>query len=81
MVDFDGHGHSPLSGPITLASLAQDVVDLMDELKISKATLVGHSMSGVRRTGFSSCLGLISRQLVVTKVAADHPDRIERLSK
>lgn len=50
LVDFDGHGASPLSGPLTIESLSQDVIDLMDALKLDKAALVGHSMSGVGHT-------------------------------
>lgn len=47
LVDFHGHGHSTLVAPLTIASLAPDVVELLDSLSLEKATLVGHSMSGV----------------------------------
>ena len=46
--DFDGSGRSPLSGELSIDSLADDAIALLDALHIQRATLVGHSMSGVR---------------------------------
>ena len=50
--DFDGAGQSIWSGneekPLSIETLAEDVVDLMDLMKIEHAIMVGHSMSGVR---------------------------------
>lgn len=45
---------------LTMEGLAEDVVALMDYLKISKAVLCGHSMGGP----------------MVLTVAASHPDRV-----
>lgn len=61
--DFDGSGRSPLSGELSIDSLADDAIALLDALHIQRATLVGHSMSG----------------LVVTTAAVRHPDRVDRV--
>lgn len=46
--DFDGHGHkSEFSGETSIASLVQDLKDVLDGLQIPKAVLLVHSMSGV----------------------------------
>ncbi|MBI3542761.1 MAG: alpha/beta hydrolase [Deltaproteobacteria bacterium] len=46
VVAFDqrGHGHSPHAADYELSSLAADVFELMDELSVDRAHLVGHSM-------------------------------------
>ncbi|KAG8630432.1 hypothetical protein KVT40_002051 [Elsinoe batatas] len=63
--DLHGMGLSPYSGlEQSVATLAQDVIDLMDALDIKTATFVGHSMSGM--TG--PC------------VAATYPERITALA-
>jgi pimeloyl-ACP methyl ester carboxylesterase len=63
--DFDGAGSSPLSSPsLSIDSLAQDAIDLLDTLGIDKAVVIGHSMSG----------------LVATTLASRFPDRVEKLS-
>lgn len=47
--DWDGHGRSPLNEDnLSMESLSEDVISLMDTLEIEKATLVGHSVGGVR---------------------------------
>lgn len=46
--------------PISLTQMAEDVVSLMDELKISKAVVAGHSMGGP----------------MALTVAAAHPHRV-----
>ena len=42
--DLNGHGMSPLVGPISIEGWADDVVALMDDLELSDAVLVSHSM-------------------------------------
>ena len=63
-LDQRGHGASeqPVSG-YGLRDLAEDVVAFMDEMKIGRATIVGHSMGSL----VAQQLGLIA------------PERIERL--
>jgi pimeloyl-ACP methyl ester carboxylesterase len=45
-VDARNHGDSPHAQEMDYHLLAEDVVKLMDDLSIEKATLVGHSMGG-----------------------------------
>ncbi|XP_053617731.1 uncharacterized protein LOC128679475 [Plodia interpunctella] len=48
-VDIRNHGESPHVGSHTYPELAEDVVQLLRTLSVSKADLIGHSMGG--RTG------------------------------
>ena len=45
-VDLRNHGHSPWSDDFSYALMAQDVANLMDQLNINNAVMVGHSMGG-----------------------------------
>ncbi|KTF18165.1 alpha/beta fold hydrolase [Pseudoalteromonas sp. H105] len=45
-IDLRNHGRSPHSTTMDYASMAQDVIDLMDSLSIERAHIVGHSMGG-----------------------------------
>lgn len=42
--DLDGHGMSPLVGPISIENWAADAVALMDELELAEVAVVSHSM-------------------------------------
>jgi len=44
--DLRNHGRSPHDPDVSYEAMASDVLELMDDLKISRATLVGHSMGG-----------------------------------
>jgi 3-oxoadipate enol-lactonase len=62
--DPRGHGRSPVpAGPYEIADLAEDVVRLLDRHDIARAHYCGLSLGGM--TGIA--------------LAADHPDRVERL--
>lgn len=62
--DLRGHGYSgmPASG-YSSATMAEDILQLMNQLDIGRADLVGHSFGG----------------LVALQLAALHQDRIDRL--
>lgn len=45
-VDLRNHGDSPHKQIMDLPSMAADIVQLMDDLAISSATLIGHSLGG-----------------------------------
>lgn len=49
MVDWEGHGLSPLTGSeeLTIEALARSYLDVMDMLNLEKAVVVGHSLGGV----------------------------------
>ena len=76
--DLRGFGESGLSGnDYRLTDLAADMVAVLDDLKIEKAAIVGHSMGGYLALAFAhaypkrmSGLGLVSSQAL-----ADPPDR------
>jgi 3-oxoadipate enol-lactonase len=62
--DLRGHGRSPLpDGPSTIADLGGDLISLLDELGVERASLVGVSLGG----------------MVSLWTAANHPDRVDRL--
>lgn len=64
IVDSRGHGRSSMSGqPLGYSLMASDVLQLMDHLKIKKASIVGWSDGGI--------IGLI--------MAIKHPERINKL--
>jgi len=45
-VDLRNHGDSPHAQQMDLASMAGDIIELMDDLNISSANLIGHSLGG-----------------------------------
>lgn len=45
-LDLRNHGLSPRSPEMNYPAMAQDVLDLLDELQIERAILIGHSMGG-----------------------------------
>ncbi len=61
--DFDGHGRSPLAGPITVPDLARDLDALIATLPGGKAHVVAHSLG----------------TLIAQTVAATTPERVHSL--
>ena len=45
-VDLRNHGDSPHQQQMDLPSMAEDIVELMEDLSIDSATLIGHSLGG-----------------------------------
>ena len=87
--DARGHGRSPAaSDRFSLSELAQDVVDLLDHLKIEKTHFVGLSMGGMVGMGLGLDHSERINKLVVCDARGDAPeayrkswdDRIERVS-
>lgn len=76
--DLRGFGRSPVTEDIySMRLLAEDVLHLMDHLKIEKAVLVGHSMGGYVSLAFAHAYPgrLLGLGLVATQAAADGPER------
>ena len=61
--DLRGFGQSERSGNYSVATFAGDIWALLDQLKIERFNLIGHSMGGA----------------VALQMAVDRPQRIERL--
>jgi 3-oxoadipate enol-lactonase len=62
--DTRGHGLTQVTpGPYSIASLAQDLISLLDALKIAKAHFVGLSMGG----------------MICQYIGANHPERVRSL--
>jgi 3-oxoadipate enol-lactonase len=62
-VDLRGHGRSDWPGTYSLALMRDDVIGLLDALRLDRVTLMGHSMGGA----------------VAFLVAQAQPDRVARL--
>ena len=63
LVDLRNHGRSPRSEEMNYEAMANDVLQLMDDLHIQHTNLMGHSMGGK----------------VAMQLALSHPDRIDKL--
>jgi pimeloyl-ACP methyl ester carboxylesterase len=63
-LDLRGHGESTGAGVRTIAELAEDVLALLDHLRVERCVLVGHSMGG----------------MVAQTIALAHPERVERMA-
>ena len=63
LVDLRNHGRSPHTDEMSYHLMVTDVIGFMDELQLSKAIIVGHSMGGK----------------VAMHLALEHPDRVEKL--
>ena len=62
-IDLPGFGASPRRHRLVLDDVADQLVGTMDRLGIDQASVIGHSMGG----------------LIAGGLAADHPDRVDRL--
>jgi pimeloyl-ACP methyl ester carboxylesterase len=63
-LDTPGSARSPIpKGDQSVQSISKDIVVLLDELKLEKVVLVGHSMGGI----------------IVCNVAAEYTDRVDKL--
>ncbi|NPV76620.1 MAG: alpha/beta hydrolase [Anaerolineae bacterium] len=76
--DLRGHGLSPApEGVYTMDLMANDILNLLDELGIQKAILVGHSMGGYVSLAFSRRYPdrLAGLALIATQALADSPEK------
>ncbi len=76
--DLRGHGRSPMpEGIYSMRLMAEDVLALMNTLKIERTILVGHSMGGYASLAFAQAYPhhLAGLGLVATQAGADAPER------
>jgi pimeloyl-ACP methyl ester carboxylesterase len=62
--DLEGSGRSPVTGPLSIDSLADDLAAVLDALGVESARVVGHSLG----------------TLVVRSFAARYPDKVSALA-
>ena len=62
--DLEGSGRSPVTGPLSIDGLADDLAALLDQLDVDNARVVGHSLG----------------TLVVRTLAARHPTKVSALA-
>lgn len=63
IVDARNHGHSPHDDEFTYQAMADDLLELVEELSLDEILLLGHSMGGK----------------TAMKFAQQHPDYVEKL--
>lgn len=68
-VDLRNHGDSPHHAEMSLFSMAQDIVELMDNLSIASAYFVGHSLGGKVAMQLAMNEASRVRNLVVVDIA------------
>jgi pimeloyl-ACP methyl ester carboxylesterase len=79
--DSAGAGRSPVTGQISIDSHADDLAALLDQLGVSGATVVGHSMGTlVVRTLATRHPGLVSR-LVLLGAVAEPADAVRQAQR
>jgi len=61
--DLRNHGQSPHSNDFSYETMQSDIVELMHELNINSATMIGHSMGGK----------------LAMMLALNHPEKVEQL--
>ncbi len=76
--DLRGFGESGIpSLPYQLTDIAEDIVSLLDHLKIKKVAMVGHSMGGYMSLAFARAFPdrLLGLGLVASQALADPPEK------
>ena len=68
-VDQRNHGHSPHADDMNYEIMANDLKNLMDDLGIAKATLLGHSMGGKTVMQFCEMYPEMVEKLIVVDIA------------
>ena len=68
-VDQRNHGHSPHSNEMNYEIMAMDLKNLMDDLGVKKATILGHSMGGKTVMQFCEMFPEMVEKLIVVDIA------------
>ena len=72
--DLNGHGMSPMVGPISIENWADDTVALMDDLELAEVALVSHSMGTLVAQQVMSTAGERIRAAVLLGPVRNLPD-------
>jgi pimeloyl-ACP methyl ester carboxylesterase len=76
--DLRGHGNSVVTEGFTVDDLVQDLVHIMDTLKIKKASLIGHSLGSSIATIFASTFPEKVNKLVLISAASTFTAKLNR---
>lgn len=68
-VDLRNHGLSPRSDEMSYAAMAQDLLTLLDDLRIERAIVIGHSMGGKAAMAMTALAPERIARLVVIDIA------------
>lgn len=68
-LDLRNHGLSPRSPQMTYPAMAQDIMELLDELNIERAIIIGHSMGGKVAMSLSALMPQRLEKLVAIDIA------------
>ncbi|MDC9580139.1 esterase [Xenorhabdus sp. PR6a] len=75
-IDVRNHGISPRMENMDYRDMAQDVLQLLDELNVSKAVIIGHSMGGkIAMTMTAMALERIEKIVVIDMAPVAYPVR------
>ena len=74
LIDLRNHGNSPHTNEWTYQAMANDIVELMDDLQINQQILLGHSLGGKVAMQFASLYPEKLEKLIVVDMAPkDYP--------
>jgi len=69
LVDLRNHGRSPHDEVMNFSVMADDVLDLMKDLDLDDAVLLGHSMGGKVAMQFATTYPEVTEKLIVVDIA------------
>jgi esterase len=69
LVDLRNHGRSPHDAEMNFSLMAQDVLELMKDLDLDDAVLLGHSMGGKVAMHFATTYPELTEKLIVVDIA------------
>ena len=68
LVDQRNHGHSPHSNEMSYELMVEDLFELMNDLRIEKTNIIGHSMGGKTAMCFAQQYPGMVKKLVVADI-------------
>jgi pimeloyl-ACP methyl ester carboxylesterase len=74
LVDQRNHGHSPHNDEMNYDLMAEDLLELLQELQIEKTNIIGHSMGGKTAMCFAQNYpGLVSKMIIADMGIKKYP--------
>ncbi len=69
LIDQRNHGHSPWSNDFSYPLLCDDLLELMQDEKLSEISILGHSMGGKTAMAFAQAHPTLVSKLIVADIA------------